>query len=234
MKIIRLAQHPRIGRLAVLTWAMALLFIVASAHAAVTPQQGGSRFWQLMGEDYHLGPALVVGRKTWGASPPIPEGRYWEPYTAPLCRSLRRITVHHTHSTYSIHSLQQFHQTMADAKADIAYHYFIDSDGAVYEARPLGFIGSHSEGDNTFNVGIVLNGDFQEHPPSLMQQRSLNRLLQGLIQLCPGSYEEGLWTHRDRKQRRFPQQPEKQTTCPGDHLAQLTQRLGKHYALKMR
>jgi hypothetical protein len=220
--------------LALALWLIAPLGGVTSAQVAGTPQRDDARFWQLMGEDYRLGTAPVIGRKTWGAEPPIPDGRYWEPYPAPLCRSLRRITIHHTHSTYSIRSLQQFHQTMADAKADIAYHYFIDADGKVYEARPLGFIGSHSESDNTFNVGIVLNGDFQTHPPTLAQQAALNQLLKGLIALCPGSYEEGLWTHRDRKQRNFPQQSDKQTICPGDHLARLTQRLAKHYALKMR
>lgn len=234
MKIICAVWRRMTGFLIVVMWAMPLFCRLLPAYAQVTPAPDAPRFWQTLGEDYRLGPVRVVGRKTWNAEPPIPEGRYWEPYKAPLCRSLRRITIHHTHSTYSIRSLQQFHQTMADAKADIAYHYFIDSDGSVYEARPMGFIGSHSEGDNTFNVSIVLNGDFQEHPPALVQQRALNLLLQGLIELCPGSYEEGLWTHRDRKQRRFPQQPEKQTTCPGDHLARLTQRLGEHYALKMR
>lgn len=209
-----------------------LIFSDSGLSAPASPEN--SRFWQVKGDDYALGAATVTGRKVWGAEAPIPEGRYWESYPQPLCRYLRRITIHHTHSTYSIRSLQQFHQTMADAKADIAYHYFIDSDGLLYEARPLGFIGSHSERDNTFNVGIVLNGDFQKHPPTLAQQKTLHQLLQGLKALCPGGYEEGLWTHRDRKQLRFPEEMDKQTACPGEHLAQLTDRLGEHYALEMR
>lgn len=213
---------------------IASLIICSGSELGAIAKTDFSRFWQVKGEDYRLGALHVIGRKTWGASAPIPEGRYWENYPQPLCRYLRRITIHHTHSTYSIRSLQQFHQTMADAKADIAYHYFIDRDGLLYEARPLGFIGSHSEGDNTFNVGIVLNGDFQAHPPSLAQQNTLNQLLAGLLQLCPGSYEEGLWTHRDRKQLNFFGQLDKQTVCPGEHLAQLTERLRKHYSLKMR
>lgn len=195
--------------------------------------QETERYWQTQGGDYTLGPALIIGRGTWKAGPPIPEGRLWEAYPAPLCRSLERITLHHTHSLYTIQSLQHFHQTMADPKADIAYHYFIDTDGKIYEARPLGFIGSHSEADNTFNVGIVLNGDFQHTAPGLAQQNSLNQLLSGLKHLCPGGYPDGLWTHRDRKALRF-QAPEKQTECPGDILARLTPRLGLHHALKMR
>lgn len=233
MKITYSIRQLMTGLFMAILWGI-MPFFGAAAQAADATQREGLRFWQVMGDDYMLGPISVTGRKAWGAEAPIPEGRYWEPYPAPLCRSLRRITIHHTHSTYSIRSLQAFHQTMVDAKADIAYHYFIDRDGQVYEARPLGFIGSHSEGDNTFNVGIVLNGDFQNQPPTLAQQTALNQLLEGLIQLCPGSYEDGLWTHRDRKQHNFPQQSNKQTDCPGDHLARLTQRLGRHYALKMR
>lgn len=214
---------------------MRLLYFIClflSFNASVLAQDT-ERYWQTLGGDYTLGSAPIIGRATWQAKPPIPSGRLWEAYPAPLCRYLERITIHHTHSLYTIQSLQQFHQTMADAKADIAYHYFIDSDGKIYEARPLGFIGSHSEGDNTFNVGIVLNGDFQHKAPSLAQQNSLNQLLSGLKQLCPGGYPDGLWTHRDRKALRF-QAPEKQTECPGDSLATLTRRLGLHHALKMR
>lgn len=192
------------------------------------------RLWQTQGADYTLGTAAVIGRATWKAGPPIPEGRLWEAYPAPLCRYFQRITLHHTHSLYTIQSLQQFHQNMSDPKADIAYHYFIDTDGKIYEARPLGFIGSHSEGDNTFNVGIVLNGDFQHQAPSLPQQKSLNQLLEGLKSLCPGGYPDGLWTHRARKALRFPHAPEKHTECPGDVLAALTPRLRLHHALKMR
>lgn len=204
------------------------------SHAAPQPQFSHERFWQPLGENYTLGSLEIIGRKTWDAKAPIPEGRYWEAYPQPICRFLKRITIHHTHSRYSIQSLQTFHQTMNDAKADIAYHYFIDEDGKVYEARPLGWIGSHSESDNTFNVGIVLNGDFQDKDPTLAQQISLNQLLKGLTELCPYAYAEGLWSHRERKALNFPGQPQKQTQCPGDHLSRLTERLKLHHALKMR
>ncbi len=215
-------------RLPILLFLFVGLFVSLTGHTPDTAK----RFWQTRGNNYTLGTLDIIGRGTWGAKPPITEGRLWFDYDAPLCRHLRRITLHHTHSQYTIQSLQDFHQTLADPKADIAYHFFIDTDGKTYEARPLGYVGSHSEGDNTFNVGIVLNGDFQKKPPTLAQQKALNQLLQGLKQLCPGGYPEGLWTHRERKALKFPGQPAKQTACPGDHLHRLGQRLKQKYLLE--
>lgn len=182
------------------------------------------RFYETLGADYSLttpsGPLRIQGRKSWQALQPITQNRLWAPYAQPLCQQFKQITVHHTHSLYTIQSLQVFHQTQADPKADIAYHFFIDSDGEVYEARPLGYIGSHSEGDNAQNVGIVLNGDFQKQAPPPPQLAALKALLQGLQALCPCGFEAGLWTHQERKRLRFPEQSGKQTACPGQYLAE--------------
>lgn len=208
----------------------------ASASALVTPPTSpeltdpacqmplSNRFYETLGADYTLmtpsGPLLIHGRQSWQALAPITQNRLWAPYAQPLCQQLKKITVHHTHSLYTIQSLQVFHQTQADPKADIAYHFFIDRDGEVYEARPLGYIGSHSEGDNTQNLGIVLNGDFQKQAPAPLQLAALKHLLQGLKGLCPCGFEDGLWTHQERKRLRFPEQADKQTACPGQYLAE--------------
>ena len=182
------------------------------------------RFYETLGADYLLqtahGPLLIHGRQSWQALQPITQRRLWAPYPQPLCPSLKRITVHHTHSIYTIQSLQVFHQTQDDPKADIAYHFFIDRDGKVYEARPMGYIGSHAEADNEQNLGIVLNGDFQESPPPPQQLQALKSLLQGLKNMCPCGFEEGLYTHQERKQARFPDDVSKHTACPGRYLAE--------------
>lgn len=182
-----------------------------------------SRFFAVQGGDYTLnlggGSAEIVGRGTWGAGPVMPEGRSWVAYPAAssVCGWISRITVHHTHRLYTPLSLQAFHQTQADPKADIAYHFFIDASGVIYEGRPLGFMGSHSERDNSNNVGIALNGDFDENLPGPLQLAALRRLLFALR--CPCSPLEGIWTHQQRNSFKFPADPAYATACPGQQLA---------------
>ncbi|MBF2054222.1 MAG: N-acetylmuramoyl-L-alanine amidase [Candidatus Sericytochromatia bacterium] len=179
-----------------------------------------ARFFETDGGNYRLalgpGQAEIVGRKTWGALPPVTASRFWESYDRQqnFCETIQRITVHHTHSAYSIQWLQRRHQHMRqDPKADVAYHFLIARDGTIYEGRPLGYIGSHSEADNLYNVGIALNGNFRRQPPSVAQMQALARLLEALR--CPCAPLQGAWTHQARKQLNFPGQPEKHTDCPG-------------------
>lgn len=200
---------------------------------AVLPEMGqrsaacgvpaASRFFAVQGGDYTLnlggGSAEIVGRGTWGAGPVMYEGRSWVPYPAAssVCGWISRITVHHTHRLYTPLSLQVYHQTQDDPKADIAYHFFIDQAGVIYEGRPLGFMGSHSERDNSNNVGIALNGDFNERLPGQPQLNALRRLLAALR--CPCAPLEGIWTHQQRNSFNFPADPAHATDCPGQQLA---------------
>lgn len=196
-------------------------------------QPAAARFFETQGADYSLslgGPAVpIIGRKSWGAGPVITAGRSFKAYdpALPFCPQVQRITVHHTHTALEILALQQFHQTQADPKADIGYHFYISHTGQIFEARPLGYMGSHAEADNSGNIGIVLNGDFSEQPPAQAQLLALEKLLAALQ--CPCGLTEGLWTHRQRKALRFPQQPQHQTTCPGDQLASQVHSLALKY-----
>lgn len=195
--------------------------LVPQTPYAACQQETPSRFFEDLGGDYRLQlgsrSADIIGRKTWGADPPMPEGRLYTAYpkNQPVCTWFDRITVHHTDGVYTPQSLQTFHQFLEDPKADIAYHFFIDTDGLIYEGRPLGRMGSHSESDNGHNVGIVLNGNFEKEAPAESQLNALWTLLDALD--CP-CYQHPIWTHRQRKQLRFPNEPEKWTTCPGDQL----------------
>ncbi len=194
-----------------------------------------ARFYEEHGENYSLSlglnSALIIGRAAWGAQPAKPEGRSWSAYPAdqPFCGFIQHLTVHHTHSLYTIRSLQEFHQNQADPKADIGYHFFIDQDGVIYEGRPLGYMGSHSEGDNSNNVGIVLNGDFQEKEPDPRQIAALRRLVGALR--CPCAPIDGLWTHQQRKGLRFPGDPAHFTACPGQYLAEEVSWIAKDFGL---
>lgn len=211
-------------------------YLAASAYqllksSAFCPSKAPERFFEVSGDNYLLylgtGYVEVIGRKTWGAGPVIPEGRSWKSYSpqSSVCSWFQKITVHHTHSLYTIQSLQTFHQTQKDPKADIGYHFFIDQDGLVYEARPLAYLGSHSESDNSQNVGIVLNGDFTEKSPTSAQLKSLKQLIQALH--CPCSAPLGLWTHQMRKSVAFPGEAGHYTACPGQFLAVEVYQFGK-------
>ena len=46
---------------------------------------------------------------------------------------------------------------------DIGYHYVIELDGSVHEARPLSEVGAHAEGHNEGSVAIVYVGGLDEH-----------------------------------------------------------------------
>lgn len=188
-------------------------------------QVNNKRFFNEYGSSYLLSlgkqSVYIIGRKDWQARPVVKESnRYWVAYqNKPICLSIRRITVHHTHSLYSIKELQIFHQNIDDPKADIAYHFYIDQSGLIYEGRPLGYIGSHSERDNAYNVGIVLNGDFENSIPAQTQINALYQLLNALQ--CDCSVLEGIWTHRQRKGFKFPGNSKKSTLCPGKKLNQI-------------
>jgi len=182
------------------------------------------RFFETQGADYTLSlngnaHVQIIGRKTWGAGPVIPDGRSFKPHAAQasVCSWFRRITVHHTHTALSIQALQTFHQNQEDPKADIAYHFYINAEGQIYEARPLGYMGSHAEGDNSQNLGIVLNGDFSQVKPDPRQLTALKNLLSALR--CACGFQEGLFSHQERKALRFPQDPLHYTDCPGQELA---------------
>ena len=192
--------------------------------AALCRQAAAPRFFEEQGGNYALslngGPSVeIIGRKSWGAGPSIPAGRSWQAYPAQasVCSWFRRITVHHTHTALSIQALQKYHQNQADPKADIAYHFYIPASGEIYEARPLGYIGSHSERDNGQNLGIVLNGDFSKDSPSPQQLSALRNLLSALR--CPCGFSDGLWTHQQRKHLTFKGDPAHSTECPGQELA---------------
>ncbi|GAC1569912.1 MAG: hypothetical protein NVS3B3_24240 [Aquirhabdus sp.] len=63
---------------------------------------------------------------------------------------------------------------------DIAYHFLIGKDGAVYEARPLEYRGAHVFGHNDHNIGIAFLGDYSSNPLSKEQVTSAVKLSEGL------------------------------------------------------
>jgi hypothetical protein len=160
----------------------------------------------------------ILSRAEWGAKSPALAMEANEPV---------RLTIHHTATTPNagrslaekLTSLQRFSQSeerLADGRlkvawGDIPYHYYIDLNGAIGEAREEKFIGdSNTDYDLDGHVGIVLEGNFEKEPPTPMQVESLVALLAQLARQH-GIDPEAIDTHQHYAQ----------TACPGKHLIAL-------------
>jgi hypothetical protein len=173
---------------------------------------------------------VIVSRAEWGANPPAFEMEANEPV---------RLTIHHTATTpdpgrsltEKLKSLQRFSQSeerLADGRlkvawADIPYHYYIDVNGAIGEAREEKFIGdSNTDYDLHGHIGIVLEGNFEEEPPAPQQVESLVALLVQLAEkyeIDPADIEG----HRNYAE----------TACPGKHLIALIPDIRRDVAARL-
>jgi len=190
----------------------------------------------------------IVGRSTWGAVAPVTGGRSYEFHATALHASLaysalaipsnetqslsgvlKWMTIHHTtddalNSYGTATALQHKHQTTGEdgsPYADIAYHYVIDANGAIYEGRPLGIKGAHTQLFNGGNIGIVVAGDFESRlangfTPDIPTPAALIALTNLILVLAFRFNVQSVWSHR----MRAPQAglPADHTECPGDNL----------------
>jgi N-acetylmuramoyl-L-alanine amidase len=133
----------------------------------------------------------VVSRAAWGADERI---RTWGPSFHPP----QKLTVHHTaglnddpNPAATVRAIYRFH-TVDRGWGDIGYQFLVDAKGTVYEGRytdtnPITepafdeaggvVVGAHVANYNNGNVGISLLGTYDTRRPSLLAQRSLERLL---------------------------------------------------------
>jgi hypothetical protein len=184
----------------------------------------------------------IIGRATWGAAAPV-AGRSWEfheaaigvspPYATsgvpnsenrPLATVFRWMTVHHTTDTGSASfatavDVQRKHTDQPQNFTDVGYHYVVDTNGAIYEGRPLGIEGQHVELFNAANLGIALAGDFEPRLanlgspdiPTAAQLASLD----DLVDVLAARFAiRSVWTHLERKH----QSGAGDTECPGARL----------------
>lgn len=150
----------------------------------------------------------------------------WAPEAA--SRDWKYIVIHHTATdTGSVESIHRTHLARKDANGNpwrgIGYHFVIGNgngmpDGAVEATFRWNeqLEGAHA-GDATFNqqgIGICLIGNFEKHPPTDSQLRSLESLTQTLADRY-GILPDDIKGHGDVKS----------TACPGRlfPMQQLTQ-----------
>lgn len=167
-----------------------------------------------------------LDRARWGARTPDrgnldPMGRIW------------RVTVHHSAmlarpgaaqvSAAAIRAIQQQHME-GRGYGDIGYHFLIDPTGRIWQGRDLKFQGAHASGaNNEGNVGICLLGNFTTgrdgQEPTDAQLRSLQTLLRQVCQQHRLPARE-IHTHREFRP----------TSCPGEHLQGIVERMRAQWA----
>ncbi|MBS0188200.1 MAG: N-acetylmuramoyl-L-alanine amidase [Planctomycetes bacterium] len=91
--------------------------------------------------------------------------------------------------------------------ADIGYHYVIDPQGRVWEARPLGYQGAHVKDKNEHNIGVMCMGNFEMQRPTPQQIAALDAFVATLMQ-----------RHKIPNSRVYTHQELGQTACPGRNL----------------
>lgn len=160
----------------------------------------------------------ILTRAEWGAKEPT----LTMPANTPV-----HLTIHHTATkpqpsktlTAKLKSLQRFSQAserLSDGRlkvawADIPYHYYIDLNGAVGEGREAKFTGdSNTDYDLNGHLGIVLEGNFEEDPPTPEQIEALVGLLTDLAK----RYRIN-WDQIEGHNHYAP------TACPGKYLTAL-------------
>ena len=153
-------------------------------------------------------PPNVIPRDVWQPVPPSSPRR---PHT------IERITIHHTGppSWYGtplapdyLRAIQAFHQGPERRWPDIAYHFLVDLDGAVWEGRPLGFAGDTATSYDPLGHALVaVLGDYDVQTPGAAQLEALRSLVEWLVEAY-GVNAETLAGHRDYAV----------TACPGRNL----------------
>lgn len=59
----------------------------------------------------------------------------------------------------------------------VGYHYYIEKDGTLYQARADNEEGAHTVGYNLHSIGICLAGNFDATLPTEAQKKTLQKLL---------------------------------------------------------
>jgi hypothetical protein len=185
----------------------------------------------------------VVTRAGWGADENL---RFhdgvedWpQAYSQPA-----KFTVHHTaginddpNPAATVRAIYRFH-AIDRGWGDIGYQFLVDARGTVYEGRqtdtslatPPAFDahgnvvqGAHVADHNSGNIGVSLLGTYSSRRPSVLAQRSLERLLASLSVKTGISPTGWSWYAKGDSSREYfgpniighRHWPTAQTTCPG-------------------
>ena len=143
--------------------------------------------------------------------------------------SIFRITIHHTampddelpdlggDSKTRMQKILMWHK-QHNGWADVGYHYVIDPEGKVWEGRNIKYQGAHAGNEefNVGNIGVVLMGNFDEHPLPEAQ-------CQGLVDFVHFLKKK----YKIESKNVFGHVHFRDTKCPGKNIMSIVERLRK-------
>ena len=110
----------------------------------------------------------IISRGEWGAREPKKELNKIE---GSLKANYSAIAIHHSGNEDNKPTIKDIQNVEMDKRGydDIPYHFAIDSDGSIYEGRPLDRVGAHIDGNEKYKntIGIVLLADLDENNKGL-------------------------------------------------------------------
>lgn len=154
-------------------------------------------------------PTFVIPRTKWTSSGP----KRW--LADPMNR-VNRITVHHdaimpvpggayAESLRRLQLIRTGH--LNNGWADIGYHFAIDPNGRVWQARPLELQGAHVKDNNPGNLGIVVFGNYEQIRPTATSLNALDQMIAYAMQRFSVPMSR-VYTHQELRP----------TACPGRNL----------------
>lgn len=95
------------------------------------------------------------------------------------------IIIHHSRRVFDCPLFIKLRHKFIRGWSDIGYHFIIgngvlSTDGQVYQARSLEYVGAHAYGYNQKSIGICLIGNLDEKVATFKQYRALISLLNEL------------------------------------------------------
>ncbi len=127
----------------------------------------------------------------------------------------KQIVVHHdgvSRTGPSFDIVNEFHKgehfPISSLGYYVGYHYWIERDGSLRQARKEDEIGAHTHGQNYTALGIGLAGNFDKEQPTDAQVATLGDLLSGLC-----------FRHAIAVDQIFPHRKYAQKTCYGSLLS---------------
>jgi hypothetical protein len=178
-------------------------------------------------------PAFVIPRSKWTSAHP----KRW---LADSMTTIRRITVHHdaimpvptgsyTDSLRRMQLIRTGH--LNRGWADIGYHFAIDRNGRVFQARPLELQGAHVKNNNPGNLGIVVFGNYEKIRPTQASLESVNKMVAYAMERFNVPLSQ-VRTHQELRSTacpgRFLQEQMNRTRARGGKLAMAASRLPDH------
>ena len=151
-------------------------------------------------------PTLIT-RAQWGALPTNGILVRHTPYRGAIHHTAESRAATLEQGMSAMRYMQDLHMN-GNGWKDIGYHYCIDDSGRIYQGTEVQYVASHTDNNNTGNVGVAFMGDFSGVQPTEKALSACTALLAYLETQFP-IQTDSVFGHRDYVPS---------TSCPGSAL----------------